>query len=336
MKRIFPASCVVAAGLAVGASSHSAAETKEVKIALLVAIQANPVEQSIINAFHQVAEKDGRAQFAVFDSDNSVQKELANCNDVIASGKYDAIALKAVAGPPLIACAEKAIAAGIPVVAFGNALGPNADTAERQVKGLTASVVELAKSNGVSLAALVDQACTAKGAKPCNVIYMYGPVAFDWATITRKYFNETVAAKYPDIKVVADGAWNFDPNQARTLTKTLMQSHPETDVIAVDADPGAVGAISALKDIGKVPGKDVILTGGGISKQGKDMIKSGEMFGSTCLLPISEAMISAEYSIKAARGEAIDKPDVEVCAVAAKTGLDPITSANVDQIEPEW
>src|SRR5204863_8776313 len=80
-------------------SATSASDKKDVTIALFVAIQANPVEQAIINAFHRIAEQDGAARFVVFDSDNSVQKELANCNDAIAAKQYAAFALKAVAGP---------------------------------------------------------------------------------------------------------------------------------------------------------------------------------------------------------------------------------------------
>src|SRR5262249_41094645 len=155
--------------------------------ALFVAIQSNPVEQAIINAFEKVSKEDGHAKFVVFDSNNSVQKELANCNDAIAAKKYDGFALKSVAGPPLMTCAQKALDAKIPVVAFGNALGPNPDTAERQINGLSGSVIELARTNGLTVAELVNAACEAKKANPCKVIYTYGPLAFDWASITRKF-----------------------------------------------------------------------------------------------------------------------------------------------------
>src|SRR6185436_6888259 len=177
----------IAAGMA-AMGSAAFGQTKEVTIALFVEIQANPVEQAIINSFEKVAAEDGSARFVVFDSNNSVQKEIANCNDAIAAQKFDAFALKPVAGPPLMACAEKALAAGIPVVVFGNALGPDPHTAARQVKGLTASVVELAKTNGIALAELVNAACEKKAAEPCEVIYTYGPLAFDWASISRKFF----------------------------------------------------------------------------------------------------------------------------------------------------
>ena len=319
-----------------GTMTAGAAEGKDVTIALFVAIQANPVEQAIINAFNKVAEEDGAAKFVVFNSDNSVQKELANCNDAIAASRFDAFALKAVAGPPLMACAEKALDAGIPVVAFGNALGPDADTAARQIDGLSGSVIELAKTNGIAIAELVNAACLAKSASPCDVIYTYGPVAFDWASISRKFFLATVADKYPDIRVVAEGTNNFDPNTARTLVKSLMQVHPEVDVVAADADLGALGVVAGLKDLGLTPGKDVLVTGGAFSEAGQDMLEAGEMFGSTCLMPNTEAETAAKYAILAARGEPIEQPDVEVCRAFSPTGVGPITAENAAQFTPEW
>jgi ribose transport system substrate-binding protein len=336
-QNVFQAAVATAiATAAVALSPMKAVSQEETAIALFVAIQANPVEQAIINAFNEVAKEDGNVRFVVFDSDNSVQKELANCSDAIAANRYKAFALKAVAGPPLMECANKALAAGIPVVAFGNALGPDPHTADRQIDGLSASVVELAKSNGLAVAELVNEACNSISADPCNVIYTFGPLAFDWASITRQFFTDTVAEKYKNINVVASGANDFDPNTARTLVKSLMQSHGDTHVIASDGDLGAIGVVAGLKDINLEPGKDVLVTGGAISNQGKDLIESGQMYGSTCLMPITEAKMAAEFAIKAARGEAIETPDVEVCAVAAPTGLSPITAANIGQFTPEW
>ena len=309
---------------------------KPVTIALFVAIQANPVEQAIINAFKRVADDDGAARFVVFDSANSVQTELANCNDAIAARQYDAFALKAVAGPPLTACATAALAKGIPVVAFGNALGPDPDTAARQVKGLSASVIELAKTNGIALADLINQACEAKHADPCKVIYTHGPLAFDWASISRKSLLDTTAARYPKIQVVATGANNFDPNLARSLVKGFLEVHPDVDVIAADADQGAIGSVAALKDLGRVPGKDVLVTGGAFSNHGKELVQSSEMFGSTCLMPMTEAATAAKYAILAARGETIDRPDVEVCKEFSPTGTAPITAADAAKFTPEW
>jgi ribose transport system substrate-binding protein len=320
----------------VSSAAGKPAAKKPVTIALFVAIQSNPVEQAIINNVQGVAKADGAVKVDVFDSNNSVQKEISNCNDAIAAHKYDAFALKAVAGPPLMNCARKAIKAGIPVVAFGNALGPNPDTYKRQIPGLSGSVIELARINGASVASLTEAACKAKQASPCNVIYTYGPLAFDWASISRKFFLSTVKAKYPNIKVIATGLNNFDPNAARTLTKSLVQTHSNVDVIASDGDLGAEGVIAGLKDLGKKPGQDVYVTGGAISKQGAGLIQSGAMFGSTCLMPATEAKTAAKLTILAARHQKIAQPDVEVCAASSPTGNAPITKANLSKFHPEW
>jgi len=85
-----------------------------------------------------------------------------------------------------------------------------------------------------------------------------------------------------------------------------------------------------------VPGRDVLVTGAALSNQGKDLIVKGELFGSTCLMPATEARTAAEYAILAARHEPIAVPDVEVCRAFAKTGVSPITARNLDQFTPEW
>jgi hypothetical protein len=107
-------------------------------------------------------------------------------------------------------------------------------------------------------------------------------------------------------------------------------------VVAVDVDFAAAAMIAGLKDMGRTPGKDVLVTGAALSNQGKDLIVGGEMFGSTCLMPATEAVTAAGYAIQAARHEPIDKPDVEVCRAFAATGVAPITAANIDQFTPEW
>jgi ribose transport system substrate-binding protein len=335
---LLAAAAMLAAGaMAMASQPAAAAGKKDVTVALFVAIQANPVEQAIINDFQKVAKEDGAAKFVVFDSADSVQKEIANCNDAIASKQFDAFALKSVAGPPLMNCAKKAMKAGIPVVAFGNALGPNPNTAKRQIPGLSASVIELSKVNGISIAKLVHEACEAKHAHPCKVIYTYGPLAFDWASISRKYFEQTVKKDYPNIHIVAEGANNFDPNTARTLIKSLVQAHPDVDVVGSDGDLGAEGVIEGLKDMGKKVGKGgILVTGGAFSKVGKSLMLKGEMFGSTCLMPTTEAETAAKDSILAARHEMIAHPDVEVCQLFSPTGNAPITMANVSKFTPQF
>ena len=92
--------------------------------------------------------KANNATVTTFDSNNDVQRELANCQDAIASKKYDAFVLKAVraAADPV---RPRALAAGIPVVVLGNALGPKPKT-EPQVPRLCRLGDQLRRSTAVA------------------------------------------------------------------------------------------------------------------------------------------------------------------------------------------
>jgi ribose transport system substrate-binding protein len=311
-------------------SGGSSASTKHVNIAHFVAIQANPVEQVIIKSAKETA-KENNASVTTFDSNNDVQRELANCQDAIASHKYDAFVLKAVSGPPLISCARQAMAAGIPVVVQGTALGPK-QTTEAQVPGIIGSAVTLSTTNGVAISDLTNRACEQAKARPCNVIYLFGPVAFDYASITRKTFLDTVKAKYPNIKVIAQAAANFDPDTGAQQARQLLQLHPDINVIVNDSDPVAVAVEKVVADLHK---SKIIVVGAGGSKVGVDAIKAGKQFGDTVILPATEARAAMLMAIKAARKQPVGKTTIDVTKDLSPVGTI-VDAQNVAKFKPEW
>ncbi len=171
------------------------------------------------------------------------------------------------------------MAAGIPVVVQGTALGPK-QTIEAQVPGIVGSSITLSTTNGVAVADLTNKACEKTGANPCKVIYLFGPVAFDYASITRKTFNDTVKAKYPNIKVVAQAAANFDPDTGAEQARQLLQVHPDINVIVNDSDPVAIATEKVVADLHK---DKIITVGAGGSKVGAEAIKAGKQFGDTVI-----------------------------------------------------
>jgi ribose transport system substrate-binding protein len=317
-------------GSSSGSTSGSANADKHVNIAHFVAIQANPVEQVIIKSAKDTA-KANNASVTTFDSNNDVQRELANCQDAIASKKYDAFVLKAVSGPPLISCARQAMNAGIPVVVQGTALGPK-QTTEPQVPGIVGSAVTLSTTNGVAVADLTNQACEKTGAKPCKIIYLFGPVAFDYASITRKTFNDTVKAKYPNIKIVAEAAANFDPDTGAQQARQLLQVHPDINVIVNDSDPVAIATEKVVADLHK---NKIITVGAGGSKVGVDAIKAGKQFGDTVILPATEAKAAMLMAIKAARKQDVGDTTIDVTKDLSPVGTI-VDAQNVDKYNPEW
>jgi ABC-type sugar transport system substrate-binding protein len=207
-------------------------------------------------------------------------------NDAIASQKYDVFLLKAVSGPPIMPCARQAIAAGIPVVVRGSPPGPQ-QTTKPQVDGISGSVVTLFTTDRNTIADLTDKPCKQQKATPCKVIYLFGPLAFDGASVTRKAFLDRVKARYPDIQVVATGTPNYDPDQSSSLLRQLLQRHKDVNVIANDCEPCSIASVNVLKNLG-LEAKVLLTTEGG-SKPGTEAVKRGEIFASAVLLPASEA-----------------------------------------------
>jgi ribose transport system substrate-binding protein len=344
MRRVFAVSVLAAAITAVaacggsdngststsGTSGQASEANKHVNIAHFVAIQANPVEQVIIKSAKATAAANN-ASVTTFDSNNDVQRELANCQDAIASKKYDAFVLKAVSGPPLISCARQAMAAGIPVVVQGTALGPK-QTTDPQVPGIVGSAITLSTTNGVAIADLTNRACQKAAANPCKVIYLFGPVAFDYASITRKTFNDTVKAKYPNIKVVAQAAANFDPDTGAQQARQLLQVHPDINVIVNDSDPVAIATEKVVADLHK---NKIITVGAGGSKVGVDAIKAGKQFGDTVILPATEAKAAMLMAIRAARKENPGDTTIDVTKDLSPVGTI-VDAENVDKYKPEW
>jgi ABC-type sugar transport system substrate-binding protein len=304
---------------------------KKVNIAHFVAIQANPLEQVVIAESRRTAAKMD-ANVTIFDSNNDVQREINNCNDAIASQKYDAFVLKAVSGPPLMSCARQAISAGIPVVVQGTALGPK-QTTEPQVKGITGSVVTLSTTNGTQLADETDAACKELKKDPCKVVYLFGPTTFDYAAIVRKTYLAVVKEKYPYIQVVGQEAANFDPDLAATKVRQLLQVHKDTNVVANDCDPCSLASAKVVEDIGKKG--DILLVSSGGQGAAVKAIEAGDLFATAVIMPASESRTAVEMAIKAARKQPISDTTVDASKDLGPSG-GIITKANAADFKAEW
>jgi ribose transport system substrate-binding protein len=70
-------------------------------------------------------------------------------------------------------------------------------------------------------------------------------------------FKDQVAAKYPDLKVVASQTGDFDRSKGQSVAEQLLQSNPDINAIYAENDEMGLGAVQAVLSAGKQPGKDV-------------------------------------------------------------------------------
>lgn len=96
----------------------------------------------------------------------------------------------------------------------------------------------------------------------------------------KKGFMDEIA-KSPGMKVVFSQTGNFTRNDGKTVTEALLKSPQGSQITALFAhnDDMALGAIDAIKEAGKKPGKDIII----VSIDGvKDMLKAIAAGDSNC------------------------------------------------------
>jgi len=88
-----------------------------------------------------------------------------------------------------------------------------------------------------------------------------------------KYMKEELAAKYPDVKVVATAYGNDKPEDSTTETQGLIQKNPTIKVIVA---PTSVGIVAAAKYVsGSASKGKVFVTGLGLPNDMKTYIKDG-------------------------------------------------------------
>jgi galactofuranose transport system substrate-binding protein len=79
------------------------------------------------------------------------------------------------------------------------------------------------------------------------------------SAIGRKQGFDTQIATQQGMRVIASQAGDFERVKARSVVRRLLAENPAVNAIYAHADIMALGALAAVEDVGKVPGKDVII-----------------------------------------------------------------------------
>ena len=159
---------------------------------------------------------------------------------------------------PALKAAQKK---GVTVVAY-----------DSDVKGTCRSVfVNQASSQGIG-DALADDAAALAGGKGDIAVLSTTPTATN-QNVWIEFMNKRLAAKYPDIKVVATVYGNDQPEPSTTETQGLLQKYPNLKVIVA---PTSIGIVAAAKYVDSSASKGkVFVTGLGLPNDMKQYVKSG-------------------------------------------------------------
>jgi ribose transport system substrate-binding protein len=91
-----------------------------------------------------------------------------------------------------------------------------------------------------------------------NILEIEGATGSSPAIGRKKGFDERIADQ-PGMKILASESGDFDRKKGHDVTKALLARYSNADVVYTANDFMALGALDAIRESGKVPGKDVLL-----------------------------------------------------------------------------
>jgi inositol transport system substrate-binding protein len=250
---------VLAIGLMVIAGTASAAEKK------FVVGYSNIADTDVFmmtnkSAFAAAAKADPGVDVTYTDANGDVSRQLDQIDNFI-SQKVSAIVVVPVDYQGIVPGVERANKAGIPVVAL--------------VIQSAGGKYTFVGSQNIEAGHLQADYMAAQLPKNAQILYLAGTPGLYHSKERQTGFIQELAAKRPDVKVLASLPADFDRATGMKVTEDWIQRYPKFDAIVAANDQMALGALEALKTAGRLKG--VMISGVDGTPDALHAIKAGEM-----------------------------------------------------------
>lgn len=210
----------------------------------------NPWRIAETKSFHDTAESCGWDLIAT-DAAGSAAKQVADVDSMIAQG-IDVLFLPPREEKPLIPAVKKAKAAGIPTFLVDRSVDPNAAKAgEDYVAFLGSDFIDQGKRVAEWTIA------NFKGDKGI-IVELEGTTGSSPANDRKSGFDDRILQD-SRFEIVASQTGDFARDLGRQVMETLLQAHPDVNIVYAHNDEMAIGAIQALELAGRKPGEDVLI-----------------------------------------------------------------------------
>jgi ABC-type sugar transport system substrate-binding protein len=228
----------------------------------------NPWRIAETKSFQETAEACGWDLVST-DAAGSAAKQVSDVDSMIAQG-IDVLFLPPREEKPLLPAVMKAQAAGIPTFLVDRSVDPNvAKAGEHYIAFLGSDFVD----QGRRVAEWTIE--NFKGDKGV-IVELEGTTGSSPANDRKKGFDEAIAAD-DRFEIVASQSGDFARDQGRQVMETLLQSHPDVNIVYAHNDEMAIGAIQALELAGRKPGEDVLVVSIDGTRDALQAITDGKM-----------------------------------------------------------
>lgn len=327
-KSLLLATTIVASALQVPLPSFAAGPYR---IAFLAASRPNIFNQAVFEGMQEEAKKRG-VVLEIYDGEFNPSHQFSQIEDVVASGKFNALAILPNDSVGVVPAVEEAIKSGVKVAAVQFPLGPDLETLAPQVKGLTTTVASVPRDAAIIQADAVVHFCVSK--KECKIAILIGRMIYPFDKKKYDVFTEEFA-KHSNIKVVSTVEGAYDTSVSMTGVQDALQANPNIDVVLSIADQQMLGAEVAIKDAGLDIASLYLISGGG-TDIGVQRVRDGVWDANLAEFPVTQGRLAVASLV-----DALDGKPVPTSIDALKIGAIPslITKEVLDahpHFVPEW
>lgn len=246
---VLAAAAVSAPVIAYAQGLPKLAQKKTYKVGFAQTESNNPWRLAQTRSMQDEAKKLGY-QLVYTDAAGSAAKQVSDVDSMIAQ-RVDAIFLAPREEKPLAAAVKKARAAGIPVIL----LDRNVDQSLAKPGN---DYVTFIGSDFIKEGQRVGEWLSKNMKGEARIIQLLGTTGSSPANDRRTGFENAIKGN-ANMKILASQTGDFARDKGRQVMETLLQAHPDVNVVYAHNDEMAIGAIAALEAAGKKPGKDVMV-----------------------------------------------------------------------------
>ena len=219
-------------------------------------------------------------------ADTNVAQQVSQIGDLI-QRRVDAIIIGATNGDAVKPMAERAIAAGIPIIGFSSP--PSTD---KLASYIGADHYDMGRLQAQCLGAAMG----GKG-KVAMLSFIEGQI---WAEYRANGFKETLAAEFPDISIVAENRLATTRAQGITASEDLLQRFPDLGGFYTTIDELAAGTVTAIKAAGR--DEKIYVATSNLSPVAQQMLTDGDLVCTSIQKIVGQGRSALREAVKAAKG----------------------------------
>lgn len=289
-------SLVLSAGLGIAQDLPPLEQKERYSVGFAQTESNNPWRIAQTQSFRDTAATCGW-DLIITDADGSAAKQVSDVDSMIAQG-IDVLFLPPREESPLIPAVMRAKAAGIPTFLVDRSVDPNVAQAGRDYVSFLGS--DFIEQGGRAAEWLMENFEGEQGI----IIQLEGTTGSSPANDRKQGFDEAIAGD-DRFTIVASRSGDFARNEGRRVMETLLQAHPDVNVVYAHNDEMAIGAIQALEAAGRVPGEDVLVVSIDGTRDALQAIIDGKM-GVTVESSPFFGPLACEVMTQFAAGETIE------------------------------